>query len=113
MDPIGLVVFSLLLLAVLALLVLLFVWGNRVQRVGAVALLLLLPGCLTRVLRGPAADHYVQAATIATSCEADGYGVGKCTAEDLEAMAEQARCLAAIAKRKRCEAREPEEPGGS
>ncbi len=56
-------------------------------------------GCMARDLRVPATDHYIQMTTIATACEREGYGSGKCTDEDLEAMATQACLIAAIARR--------------
>lgn len=65
--------------------------------------LLLAGGCMTKMLRVPVEDHYVQTQTIATSCKVDGWGVGKCTQDDLDAMAEQARCIDAIVKRQTCE----------
>ena len=68
----------------------------------AISLLLLLPACLSTTLRQPAADHYLQASAIADSCEADGYGRGKCTQEDLDAMAKQAECILALTEGRAC-----------
>lgn len=69
----------------------------------AITLSLLTSGCLVRNLRTPAEDHAVQASAVAQSCEADGYGEGKCTQEDLDLQAAQARCIMAITQGKRCE----------
>lgn len=70
----------------------------------AVAVLALpLAGCLKKQLRHPAEDHHVQAKAVAASCAADGYGSGKCTQDDLDAMAKQAECLDAIVKGEKCE----------
>lgn len=68
----------------------------------AITLSLLTSGCLVRNLRTPAEDHAVQASAVAQSCEADGYGEGKCTQADLDAMAQQARCVNAAIRGKRC-----------
>lgn len=67
-----------------------------------VFLLAFLPGCLARVMRGPALDHAVQVQAVAQSCEADGYGEGKCTQEDLEMMEAQAMCIMLITKGQTC-----------
>ena len=56
-------------------------------------------GCMARDLRTPARDHYLQAATIAVACERGGYGAPKCEAADLEAMAQQACLISAVANR--------------
>lgn len=62
------------------------------------------PGCLKAQLRTPAEDHAVQAQLIAESCarKGYGYGYGKCTQEDIEAMADQAKCIDAIVKGETC-----------
>lgn len=67
-----------------------------------VFLLVFLPGCLVRNLRTPALDHAVQVQAVAQSCEADGYGEGKCTQEDLEMMEAQAMCIMLITKGQTC-----------
>lgn len=69
----------------------------------AVLIALFLPACLSRSLRGPAEDHYVLTAVVAQDCRENGFGQGKCTQEDFDALAKQARCIDAIAKRASCE----------
>jgi len=61
---------------------------------------LALCGCLAAQLKGPVEDHRIQAQVIAESCAADGYGSGKCTQADLDAMADQAKLLDDIVKGK-------------
>lgn len=60
-------------------------------------------GCLVKRLQVPAEDHYVQTAAVAEACKTAGYGSDKCTAEDLDAMVEQAKCIYAITKGEKCE----------
>ena len=84
---------------------------NRLWRMAmlvAVAFLAvsMLGGCLSKTLRVPVEDHYVQAAVIAADCEKHGFGNEKCTQEDLDAMAQQAKCIDAIVKKQRCDADE-------
>jgi hypothetical protein len=70
------------------------------HRFSLVVVLAFAPGCLARQLRSPAENHHVQAQHIARSCAAGGYGM-TCPpelVEDLDAMAEQACLLDAIAK---------------
>ena len=73
--------------------------------IAALCLLYTLSGC-TRALRGPVEDHAVQAAVIAHECRNTGIlGEGKCTQEDLDAMAEQAKLISDIVKRRKPEER--------
>lgn len=65
----------------------------------ACIVILLSSGCLSKTLRIPVEDHAVQSTVIAKDCEAAGFGNGKCTQEDIDAMAEQARLLDDIVKR--------------
>ena len=61
--------------------------------------LLALPtGCVKRALVTPAEDHKIQTRVIAEACEAEGYGFGRCTAEDLQAMVDQACLIDAVLK---------------
>ena len=66
-----------------------------------------LSGCLAKQLKHPAEDHYVQAKTIAEACAKGGVlGEGVCTQEMLDEMAQQAKCLHAIAQGEKCGADE-------
>jgi len=76
---------------------------RRASLVLLAVLLLPLGGCLKKTLRHPAEDHHVQTKAVAASCEADGYGNGKCTQDDLDAMAKQAECIDAIVKGEDCD----------
>jgi hypothetical protein len=58
-------------------------------------------GCASS-LRKPASDHAVVTRVVVESCKAAGVGEGKCTIEDLEAVAMQAECLAAALEGERC-----------
>lgn len=60
----------------------------------------LMSGCLAAQLKAPVEDHRIQTQVIAESCAKDGYGSARCTQDDLDAMAEQARLLDAIVKGK-------------
>lgn len=68
------------------------------KRATITAALLALPftGCVKKALVEPVEDHYVQTRVIAESCKADGYGNGKCTEDDLQAMVDQACLIDAI-----------------
>lgn len=59
--------------------------------------------CLSKRLLVPAEDHYVQAQAVAESCKTAGYRSDKCTDADLEALAEQAKCLLAIVRGEECD----------
>lgn len=71
---------------------------KRATIILAASLLLPLGGCLKKSLRAPVEDHRVQTQLVAESCERDGYGAGKCTKADLEAMRDQACLIDAIVK---------------
>ncbi len=65
-------------------------------RITAVIILIVSTGCLTKALRVPVEDHFVQTWAIAERCKAQ-----ECDAdiqEDLDAMAQQACLLDAIVK---------------
>jgi hypothetical protein len=73
---------------------------------GSIALaLILLPGCLSKTLRGPAGDHFVQAQTIADNCERGRYtpACAPDLKEDVDAMAKQAECILAITNGDTCD----------
>jgi len=71
--------------------------------------LLLLPlcaGCLVRNLRAPVEDHAVQATVIAEGCKSERYAEAPCSKElqeDLDAMAQQAKCINAAIAGKTCD----------
>ena len=52
-------------------------------------------------LRGPAQDHAIVTRVVVDSCKSEDKS--KCTAEDLEAVAEQAECIARILEGRDCE----------
>lgn len=63
----------------------------------------LFPACIAgSQFTGAASDHAIQTRAVAESCKSEGYGYGKCTAEDLEAMALQAECILAIVESRNC-----------
>lgn len=56
-------------------------------------------GCAPQ-LRAAAQDHAVITRTVVESCKVNG---DKCTHDDLEAVAKQAECIAAITEGRSCE----------
>lgn len=76
---------------------------KRATYITLVAALLAPSGCVKRALVTPAEDHYVQTQVVADSCKADGFGQGRCTEDDLQAMVDQACLIDAILKGKGAE----------
>ena len=68
-------------------------------------------GCVRGALATPAEDHYVQTSVVADACRSQGYGSGRCTEADLQAMVDQACLIDAVLKRKGAESCGVEEAG--
>lgn len=75
----------------------------KLFKIPMILIVALFPACIAgSEFTGAASDHAIQTRVVAESCKSEGYGAGKCTAEDLEAMALQAECILAIAEKRVC-----------
>lgn len=75
------------------------------MRTAAILTICILSTSCMHALRGPAEDHAIQANAIAEKCRS-GYPEAPCSKElqeDIEAMAKQADCIAAVTTGETCE----------